>query len=290
MHIKSIRGKAYAYQSIRLPGGGNSTSRCLGAHTLDVTLVVIKREGLAERLAAREAERKRVKTIAELDGEVGEVERVLARTADLMIEAAGYHRIKRGPWRRQRTMNRATAQTQISMQFDAMELAHRLRRREPEACREMNEITAKGKQGDAEAVAKFRMLCRADPEVGRKTTTALLEVTQSKILDDLFDEKNRLARTVLEAHLLRMGDELAGVNPSAIERLLVDRVVLCWLQLYRADYDEAATSGQSPTMVRLRVYRQSQAHKRFLSAIKALAEVRKLPIVALQVNVNSGVE
>jgi hypothetical protein len=95
---------------------------------------------------------------------------------------------------------------------------------------------------------------------------------------------------VLEAHLLRLGDELAGTNPSAIERVLVDRVVLCWLQLYRADYDEAANQNQSATMSRLRIQRQGQAHKRLLSAIRALASVRQLSIVALQVNVNSGVE
>jgi hypothetical protein len=182
-------------------------------------------------------------------------------------------------------MNRTT---QISAQFDAVDLARRLRDREPEACREVNEIAAKGREGDGEAVAKFRMLCRVDPEVGRRTTTALLEVTQTKILDELFDNHHRLSRTVLEAYLQRMGDDLAGSNPSAIERLLVDRVVLCWLQLYRADYDEAATPGQSVVMSRLRIHRQSQAHKRLLSAIKALADVRKIPVTMLQVNMGTG--
>jgi hypothetical protein len=82
-----------------------------------------------------------------------------------------------------------------------------------------------------------------------------------------------------------MRAELAGPTPAPLERLLVERIVACWLHLYHL---ETAYAGKDSMSLDLASYYQrslSAAHKRYLSAIKALAVVRKLALPVLQVNI-----
>ena len=80
-----------------------------------------------------------------------------------------------------------------------------------------------------------------------------------------------------------MRDELAG--ETAIERLLVERIVTCRLHLH---FLELSLESQKSTSIDLAEHYQrtiDRAHKRYLAAIKALATVRKLAVAALQVNI-----
>ena len=80
-------------------------------------------------------------------------------------------------------------------------------------------------------------------------------------------------------------DELAGPNPTPLERLLVERIVACWLHLHHL---EATYSGKEGMSLALGSYYQrsiTSAQKRYLVAIKTLALVRKLAIPVLQVNI-----
>ena len=70
------------------------------------------------------------------------------------------------------------------------------------------------------------------------------------------------------------------------ERLLVDRVVACWLQVHYADAVYAQgmkdlTFNQGDYYQR----RQDRAHRRYLSAIRSLAQVRRLLSPSIQVNI-----
>jgi hypothetical protein len=70
--------------------------------------------------------------------------------------------------------------------------------------------------------------------------------------------------------------ELAGPEPSPLERLLVERVVACWLQVQYADAAYAQLQSPSPAQHTAALKRQAGAHQRYLFSIKALATVRKL--------------
>jgi len=98
--------------------------------------------------------------------------------------------------------------------------------------------------------------------------------------------KDVLVREALTRKLELMRAELAGPQPTPLERLLVERIVACWLQVQDADVRYA--QGQKDcTFAQGEYYqrRQDRAHKRYLSAIRALALVRKLALPILQVNV-----
>lgn len=79
--------------------------------------------------------------------------------------------------------------------------------------------------------------------------------------------------------------ELAGPNPTPIERLLVERAIACWLQVQDADVRYAQAEDLSPKWAEYFQRRMNHCHKRYLSALKTLALVRKLAIPVLQVNI-----
>jgi hypothetical protein len=76
-------------------------------------------------------------------------------------------------------------------------------------------------------------------------------------------------------------------NPSSLERLLADRVAIGWLSLTVAEatYHQALERGLSPSDDTFHQQRIERVQRRYLLAIKTLAQVRKLGVPALQVNI-----
>ena len=72
-----------------------------------------------------------------------------------------------------------------------------------------------------------------------------------------------------------------------MEMLLVERIALCWLALNYHENIYTQIMGKLPGDAHARFQdRIDRAHRRYLSAIKALAQVRRLPVpLSVQVNV-----
>jgi hypothetical protein len=70
-----------------------------------------------------------------------------------------------------------------------------------------------------------------------------------------------------------------------VERLLVERASLCWhiVNLYENAY--ANTSGWNISQADLQYRKIDKAHARFLTALRTLAQVSKLALPTLQVNI-----
>jgi hypothetical protein len=79
--------------------------------------------------------------------------------------------------------------------------------------------------------------------------------------------------------------ELAGPGASPLEAILVERLVICWLAVYLYEAVYARLHG-SLTIAEDEFHQRriDAAHRRFLTATRALGTVRKLAIPALQVN------
>jgi hypothetical protein len=79
----------------------------------------------------------------------------------------------------------------------------------------------------------------------------------------------------------RLRDELLGPRPMPLERLLVERVVSCWLYLEYLEF--VFYNKESVTLELGACYQQSisAAQKRYLAAIKSLAVVRRLAVPVL---------
>jgi hypothetical protein len=92
----------------------------------------------------------------------------------------------------------------------------------------------------------------------------------------------------LKDELRGVADELAGLSPSPIERVLADTAATSWFayRLHEATYASGVTGGgMSLAQSEHALRRMDRAHRRLLSTLKCLATVRRLAVPALQINV-----
>ena len=98
--------------------------------------------------------------------------------------------------------------------------------------------------------------------------------------------ENELLRESLQRKTDTLRAELAGSGASPLEKLLIQRVVTCWL--WCAYFDALYAQGlrdMTREWSEFHQRRQNYAHKRYLAAVKSLATVRRLQVPALQVNI-----
>jgi hypothetical protein len=86
--------------------------------------------------------------------------------------------------------------------------------------------------------------------------------------------------------LKRSTKELAGPQPYPLEWLLVERIVICWLHLYHAEtlYVQNIQAFNLP-QAEFHQQRISKAQARYLAVIRTLAQVRRLEVPTVQVNI-----
>jgi hypothetical protein len=84
--------------------------------------------------------------------------------------------------------------------------------------------------------------------------------------------------------LAEMRAELAGPDPTPLELQIVERIVLSWLAVHDAELQASDAEDHVDYWQR----RIDHAHRRHLSAIKALATIRRLavPVLIGQLNVS----
>jgi hypothetical protein len=87
---------------------------------------------------------------------------------------------------------------------------------------------------------------------------------------------------LLDREMGQLRAELLGPAPSAIERLLAERVAIGWLEVHTAEYSLALAASEYRSHWQKQV---DHAHRRFLAALRLLTAVRRLPRPAVQVNI-----
>jgi len=98
--------------------------------------------------------------------------------------------------------------------------------------------------------------------------------------------KDEILREALTKKLATLKEEIAGGTP--LERLLGERIVACWLNLHYIDALYAnRLSNISWAESEYFQRRQERANRQYLSAIRTLAQVRRLLVPAVQVNIGA---
>jgi hypothetical protein len=67
--------------------------------------------------------------------------------------------------------------------------------------------------------------------------------------------------------------------------MLVERIGLCWLHLHCAEATSCTRKDQRLRQAECHQARMSKAQTRYLAAIRTLAQVRRLGVPAVQVNI-----
>ncbi len=140
---------------------------------------------------------------------------------------------------------------------------------------------------DEKAAAQFWELLDAEGRTDTFLRGADIAWQTERSLTELYvGADDVLGRQMTERRLKLMRRELAGVNPPPLEKLLAQRIALCWLHVHLCEIN-LAQKGREYSIEQATYHqkRLDSAHKRYLGAIKALAHVRKLQLPNVQVNI-----
>jgi uncharacterized protein YjiS (DUF1127 family) len=112
-------------------------------------------------------------------------------------------------------------------------------------------------------------------DLGARAERAVIQLATTTLADE----------AALVRYLAQMRTELDGPAPSPIERLLVDRVVTCWVHLnYLGELWARSFKEDSIAIQKLLEHLLDGANRRYLSALKTLAQVRRLIVPVVQLN------
>jgi hypothetical protein len=150
---------------------------------------------------------------------------------------------------------------------------------------DLRDLVSRGHDGDEEALARMDTVLERIPSIARKFGNLNVIVEEGFV--ERVSSNSPFRQKSLRITLEDMREELAGPDPSPLEKLGAERVASCWLQLH---YAELIYNQNLPklTLSEDDYYqkRLDRLHKRYLSAMRSLAQVRKLlkPKVA-QINI-----
>lgn len=147
-------------------------------------------------------------------------------------------------------------------------------------------IVQRAAKGDAKALADVRAVAKAHPEVWDALGTDIAGVVRDGMIKLLTGE-DAVMRDYVNHQLGKMKRGLMGERPSPMERLLAERICMCWLHVQYAEWVYTAKTKAGTTLAH-GDYLQRQvgrAQARYLAAVRTLAQVRKLLQPTVQVNI-----
>ena len=147
-------------------------------------------------------------------------------------------------------------------------------------------LLARANQGDPQALAALRVGFEEDPALG--DAFGDLASRAEGALVALAAGQNEVVQEAVRRKLEGLKRELAGESPSPLERLLVARITATWLQVSYAEAQYAAALKGDNVSIGRSEYLQrrcERAQRQHLTAIRALAQVRRLLVPMVQLNI-----
>ena len=105
----------------------------------------------------------------------------------------------------------------------------------PQSPEAMLDIIDRAESGDSEAVPALRNILDRIPAIREVLGADLERTVERSIVKSLAGDKNLAFPEAIKRKLAALREGLEGHSPSPIERILVDRVVACWLQVQEAN-------------------------------------------------------
>jgi hypothetical protein len=153
------------------------------------------------------------------------------------------------------------------------------------AVADFEKIVARAETGDQEAFRQAKVVAATVPAL--LYSRPVHQATEDQYLSLLGGKDRLVTRYMLRQQVESLRGVLAGDSPSPLELLLVNRVVLCWLDSQHADVTLADKLSQSLSLAQAEYHqrRAERAQRRYLEAIRTLATVRRLLQPVMQVNI-----
>ena len=151
---------------------------------------------------------------------------------------------------------------------------------------ELTELVRRGMTGDREVLPAIRALLDQTPALWEEARSLTTQVERAWLR--ALAGENLVSQEILVRQLGMLKDQLVGQTPTPLEQLLAERIAVCWLQVQQAELRAAGRVGHNGMVLSGgEEYRLNQVHRRFLMAVKSLAQVQKLlrPGATVQVNI-----
>src|SRR5262245_8971495 len=145
-----------------------------------------------------------------------------------------------------------------------------------DALNEIRAVVAQARKGDTAVLPRLRELLDGHPILWQRYGD--LAAQAERLWVALAAGPDQYLRECLLRQAAAKRQELAGPDAGPVERLLVERVVMTWLQLsyFDAVTAQAAAKDELPKLALYRGKRQAQAQRAHLSAVAALTTLRRL--------------
>ena len=140
----------------------------------------------------------------------------------------------------------------------------------------LHDLLRLAEQGQEDAVPEIRQILNEHPGLAWRFVD-VAHIAEDALIEAMTKEGDLATKELIRCQLEAMREQIAGKNCSALERLLSERVVATWLevQLFEALYAQNMPKLTMPQEEHHQK-RLDRAHGRHLSAIRALAQMRKL--------------
>lgn len=148
--------------------------------------------------------------------------------------------------------------------------------------------------GDPNAVKELKSLYRDQPGgFAEMACRPVAQIARRLIAKSLCGKKrgNPLIEEGLVDRAETMEKDLAGPNPNPLETLLASRIATCWLDCHILDAltKNCMENGGSLRAIDFFDKTRHRAHDRLMSAIKALAYVRRVNLNVLLLQLNPAI-
>lgn len=144
----------------------------------------------------------------------------------------------------------------------------------PKLLLELRELVVKAKRGDASVLPRLRQFFAQAPELWQHVGDLARQSQAGWIKLAAGSDKHLQESICQKVSALKM--ELADPSTPPLERLLVERVISSWLQLYYHELREAQQPADSVKLAEFRLKQLTSAQDRHIKAIAALATLKRV--------------
>ena len=152
----------------------------------------------------------------------------------------------------------------------------------------LKSLVQQAQQGDTSILPVIRHLLDQVPALWNESRVLAHQV--EKVWMNALSGQDLMSKEIIDREVEGLRSQLLGPQPTPLEKLLVDRICVCWLALQHTELHAARRFNERAVVLTpSEEHRLDKVHHRFLSAIRELARVRKLlqPTTNLQVNIGT---
>jgi hypothetical protein len=141
---------------------------------------------------------------------------------------------------------------------------------------ELKEVFEKAQQGDRSVLPRLKQAFDDHPELVDRFGD-LVQHAQDSLLESA--SPSLLLHEAVSRKVSQLRARLMAAAASELEKLLVDRICVSWIEVHASNAevaDRLQTCPGDPAAAKAAERRYHQAHVRYLASVKALATVQKL--------------